>query len=94
MKAFPNISFILVFEVTKSGNFKGDQSWTHLPDVLVTVEDYVMEATGRYGIGYFVGWKEGLKKANPKKYNELYPNGHEPTVNQQQPTVLKYVVAG
>ncbi|NQY30107.1 MAG: hypothetical protein HRT69_11625 [Flavobacteriaceae bacterium] len=93
MKAFPNISFILVFEVTKSGNFKGDQAWTHLPDVLVTVEDYVMEATGRYGIGHFVGWKEGVQKENPKRYNELYPNGHEPTVNQQQATALKYVVA-
>ncbi|NQY30013.1 MAG: hypothetical protein HRT69_11150, partial [Flavobacteriaceae bacterium] len=39
MKTFPNISFILGFEVIKSGNFKGDQAWTHLPDVLVTVED-------------------------------------------------------
>jgi len=94
MKAFPDISFILVFEVTKSGNFKGDQGWTHLPDVLVTVENYVMNATGRYGIGHYVGWKEGLQKADPKKYAELYPDGHEPTANQQQPIALKYEIVG
>lgn len=71
IKQFPNISFILIFEVTKSGNFKGDQAWTHLPDALVTVENYVMNASGRYGVGHHIIWHEQVKKQNPSLYEEL-----------------------
>lgn len=71
IKAFPDISFILIFEVTKSGNFKGDQAWTHLPDALVTVENYVMNASGRYGVGHHIIWPEQVKKTNPNLYAEL-----------------------
>ena len=84
IKAFPDISFILVFEVTKSGNFKGDQQWTHLPDALVTVEDYVMKASGRYGIGHKVVWKEGLKKQNPKAYLEYFPETEEESSQEEE----------
>lgn len=69
-KKYPDISFILIFEVTKSGDFKGDQGWTHLPDALVTVDSFVMENQGRYGVGHYIVWEEGLKKTNPKKYKE------------------------
>ena len=72
LKKYPNISFILIFEVTKSGDFKGDQGWTHLPDALVTVDSFVMENQGRYGVGHYVIWKEGLEKTNPKKFNEYF----------------------
>ncbi len=72
MKKYPNISFILIFEVTKSGNFKGDQGWTHLPDALITVDSFVMHNQGRYGVGEYVVWKEGLKKVNAKKYKEMF----------------------
>lgn len=77
---YPNISFILIFEVTKGGNFKGDQGWTHIVDAMVTVEDFVMTNRGRYGVGDFVVWKEGLEKFNPKKFAELYePEATEET---------------
>ncbi|PKH52415.1 hypothetical protein CXF68_17710 [Tenacibaculum sp. Bg11-29] len=72
IKKFPNISFILIFEVTKSGNFKGDQGWTHLPDALITVDSFVMHNQGRYGVGEYVVWEEGLRKVNPKKYKEYF----------------------
>ncbi|WP_407269361.1 hypothetical protein [Tenacibaculum maritimum] len=72
LKKYPNISFILIFEVTKTGNFKGDQGWTHLPDALITVDSFVMHNQGRYGVGEYVVWKEGLKKVNPKKYKEFF----------------------
>ncbi|HRN98524.1 MAG TPA: hypothetical protein PLA69_04290, partial [Flavobacterium sp.] len=42
MLKYPNVSFILIMEVTKTGNFKGDQGWTHLVDAIVEVEDFVM----------------------------------------------------
>lgn len=71
LKKYPNISFILIFEVTKNGDFKGDQGWTHLVDAVVTVDSFVMENQGRYGVGHYVVWEEGLKKTNPKKYNEF-----------------------
>jgi len=71
IRKYPNVSFILVFEVTKGGNFKGDQGWTHLVDAIMTVEDFLMENRGRYGFGQRVIWLEGLKQFNPKKYDEL-----------------------
>ncbi|WP_272151871.1 hypothetical protein [Tenacibaculum aiptasiae] len=77
IKKYPNISFILIFEVTKSGNFKGDQGWTHIPDALITVESFVMHNQGRYGVGDFVVWPEGLKKVNPKKYKEYFSEEEE-----------------
>ena len=77
IKKFPNISFILIFEVTKSGNFKGDQGWTHLPDALITVDSFVMHNQGRYGVGEYVVWEEGLRKVNPKKYKEYFGEEEE-----------------
>lgn len=70
IKKFPNVSFILIFEVTKGGNFKGDQGWTHLVDAMFTVEDFFIENRGRYGLGQKVIWEEGFAKYNPKKYAE------------------------
>jgi hypothetical protein len=70
IKKYPNVSFILIFEVTKSGDFKGDQGWTHLVDAIMTVEDFLIENRGRYGMGERVVWEEGFKKFNPKKYQE------------------------
>tara|TARA_Y100000815_G_C13347152_1_gene502529 strand:+ start:2570 stop:4807 length:2238 start_codon:yes stop_codon:yes gene_type:complete len=70
IKRFPNVSFILIFEVTKSGDFKGDQGWTHLVDAIMTVENFLMENRGRYGMGERIIWEEGFKKFNPKRYAE------------------------
>ncbi|WP_299835491.1 zincin-like metallopeptidase domain-containing protein [uncultured Tenacibaculum sp.] len=86
IKKYPNISFILIFEVTKSGNFKGDQGWTHLPDALITVESFVMQNQGRYGIGEYVVWKEGLKKFNPKKYDEMFGDDNQDKLEQKEET--------
>ena len=72
LKKFPSISFILIFEVTKNGDFKGDQGWTHLVDALITVDSFVMENTGRYGVGHYIVWKHGLETTNPKKYKEYF----------------------
>lgn len=74
IKKYPKVSFILIFEVTKSGDFKGDQGWTHIVDAIVTVEDFCMENRGRYGMGHHIIWEEGLKKFNPKKYAEIQEN--------------------
>jgi antirestriction protein ArdC len=71
IKGYPGISFILVFEVTKGGVFKGDQAWTHIVDQLVTVSDYIMTSKGRYGTGERIVWDEGAQRFNPKKYNEI-----------------------
>ena len=71
MKKYPKVSFILVFEVTKGGNFKGDQGWTHIVDAIVTVEDFLMENRGRYGVGSHIVWEDGLKRFNPKRYEEV-----------------------
>lgn len=71
MKKYPKVSFILIFEVTKGGNFKGDQGWTHIVDAIVTVEDFLMENRGRYGVGSHIVWEDGLRKFNPKRYSEV-----------------------
>ncbi len=84
LKKYPNISFILIFEVTKNGDFKGDQGWTHLVDAVVTVESFVMENQGRYGVGHHVIWEEGLRKTNPKKHKEYFDDIEVPT----EPLVL------
>jgi hypothetical protein len=70
IKQFPNISFILIFEVTKGGNFKGDQGWTHLVDAIMTVDSFLIENRGRYGTGEMVIWEEGFKRFNPKRYEQ------------------------
>lgn len=70
IKRFPNVSFILIFEVTKSGDFKGDQGWTHVVDAIMTVEDFFMENRGRYGMGERIIWEEGFQRFNPKRYEE------------------------
>lgn len=71
IKRYPNVSFILIFEVTKSGDFKGDQGWTHVVDAIMTVENFLMENRGRYGMGERIIWEEGFAKFNPKRYQEL-----------------------
>ncbi|WP_160128486.1 hypothetical protein [Kordia antarctica] len=73
LKKYPNISFILIFEVTKQGSFKGDQKWMHIVDAIIEVKDYLMQSRGRYGSGYHIVWEEQFKKINPKKYAELVP---------------------
>jgi predicted ATP-dependent serine protease len=70
IKRFPDVSFILIFEVTKTGDFKGDQGWTHLVDAIMTVENFFMENRGRYGMGERIIWEEGFQRFNPKKYDE------------------------
>lgn len=82
INAFPEISWILVFEVTKTGNFKGDQGWTHIVDSIVTTEDFVMENRGRYGFGQHVVYEKGLESCNPKRYMELFPPEPEPVQNE------------
>jgi|GEM_PF-2047933 len=69
---YPNVGFILVFEVTKRGDFKGDQKWMHVVDAIAEVENFCMEIRGRYGMGHHVIWEEGLQQYNPKKYAEIY----------------------
>ncbi len=86
IKKFPNISFVLIFEVTKGGNFKGDQGWTHLVDAIMTVEDFIITNRGRYGSGDKIIWHEGAKKFNPKKYNEILSIKEI----KQEPTILKF----
>lgn len=71
IKKYPNISFIYIMEATKSGDFRGGQDWMHLPDAIVNVEDYVMSNNGRYGMGEYIIWEDGLRKKNPKRYGEL-----------------------
>ncbi|WP_264550443.1 hypothetical protein [Flavobacterium sp. N2820] len=70
VKRFPDVSFILIFEVTKSGDFKGDQGWTHVVDAIMTVENFFMENRGRYGMGERIIWEEGFQRFNPKRYEE------------------------
>ena len=70
VKRYPDVSFILIFEVTKSGDFKGDQGWTHVVDAIMTVENFFMENRGRYGMGERIIWEEGFQRFNPKKYEE------------------------
>ena len=69
---YPNVGYVLVFEVTKGGDFKGDQKWMHIVDAIAEVENFCMEIRGRYGMGHHVIWEEGLKQFNPKKYDEIY----------------------
>ena len=83
MRQFPNVSFILIFEVTKGGDFKGDQGWTHLVDAIMTVEDFLIENRGRYGMGEKIVWEEGFKKFNPKKYAE-YMENREPEESEEE----------
>lgn len=74
LQRFPDVGFTLVMEVTKTGNFKGDQSWTHLVDQLVTIDHYIMQTKGRYGTGEMISWHEGAKKYNPARYKEIIGN--------------------
>ncbi len=53
MHQYPNIGFILVMESTKAGDFRGEQTWTHIVDSIVNVENFVASNTGRYGSGTY-----------------------------------------
>ena len=68
---YPKVGFILVFEVTKAGDFKGDKKWMHVVDAIATVSNFLMEIRGRYGDGYHIVWEEGFKKYDPKRYEEV-----------------------
>lgn len=81
IKGFPNVSFILIFEVTKDGNFKGDQGWTHLVDAIFTVKDFFMENRGRYGVGERIIWEEGFQRFNPKRYEEYMREKRDSEIN-------------
>lgn len=81
IKRYPNVSFILIFEVTKSGDFKGDQGWTHVVDAIMTVENFLMENRGRYGMGERIIWEEGFAKFNPKRYQELMEEKQNENMN-------------
>ena len=74
-RAYPNTGFNLVMEVTKNGDFKGDQAWTHIVDSLITIDNYIAEAKGRYGTGEKIVWEEGAKRFNPKRYEEIKDEG-------------------
>jgi hypothetical protein len=71
LQRFPEVGFTLVMEVTKGGDFKGDQSWTHLVDQLVTIENYIADTKGRYGTGEKITWEEGAQKYAPQRYAEI-----------------------
>jgi len=71
LQRFPEVGFTLVMEVTKGGDFKGDQAWTHLVDQLVTIENYIADTKGRYGTGEKITWEEGAQKYDPKRYAEI-----------------------
>lgn len=71
LQRFPDVGFNLVMETTKEGNFKGDQSWTHLVDQLVTIDNYIMDTKGRYGTGEKISWEEGAQKYSPQRYAEI-----------------------
>ena len=51
-------SFILVFESTKGGQFKGDNAWFHLLEGLIMVHQFVATSQTRYGSGKFIVWPE------------------------------------
>lgn len=87
IKKYPNVSFILILEVTKGGNFKGDQGWTHLVDAIVTVDGFVMTNTGRYGSGDKIIWNQGAKIYNPKKYAEIMAKNQ---IIQSETTKFKF----
>jgi len=74
LQRFPDVGFTLIMEVTKGGDFKGDQSWTHLVDQLVTIENYIMDTKGRYGTGEKISWEEGAQKYAPQRYAEIKGN--------------------
>lgn len=74
LQRFPDVGFTLVMEVTKAGDFKGDQAWTHLVDQLVTIENYIMDTKGRYGNGEKITWEEGAQKYAPQRYAEIKEN--------------------
>lgn len=61
-KKHRDIGFILVFESTKDGNFKGDQAWTHDVHAVIEVVDFVAYNTGRYGAGEFNVWPERVSE--------------------------------
>lgn len=77
IRKYDDIGFILVFESTKNGDFKGDQKWMHVVDAIANVEDFIMTMRGRYGNGDYLIWEQGLKDVNPKRYQEWLDNNTE-----------------
>lgn len=47
----PDTSFIFIFHTTKQGNFRGKQGFAHDADVIISVENGVAKANGRFGTG-------------------------------------------
>lgn len=77
MRKYPDVSFILIFEVTKAGTFKGDEGWMHVVDAIMNVEHFVIANRGRYGFGKRVIWEEGFANSDPKGYAEWLENNTE-----------------
>ena len=47
---YPNLSMLLIFQSTKDGHFRGDQTWQHLVDTVIHVENGVA-TTGKNRFG-------------------------------------------
>ena len=47
---YPNLSMLLIFQSTKDGQFRGDQTWQHLVDTVIHVENGVA-TTGKNRFG-------------------------------------------
>ena len=47
---YPNLSMLLIFQSTKDGQFRGDQTWQHLVDTVIKVENGVA-TTGKNRFG-------------------------------------------
>jgi antirestriction protein ArdC len=72
IKKYPDTGFVLIMESTKGGDFKGDQGWTHIVDSIAYVDNFLMENRGRYGNGHYVIWEDGLRRYNPRRYDEIF----------------------
>lgn len=88
---YPSTGFILVFESTKAGDFKGDQKWMYVVDAIANVEDFVMTIRGRYGNGDHLIWEKGLKDVNPKRYEEYMAKQEEENENIQFSTEIETI---
>jgi hypothetical protein len=88
VRKYDNIGFILVFESTKGGDFKGDQKWMHIVDAIANVQDFILAMRGRYGSGEFLIWEKGLRDTNPKRYAEWLENNTESVPEEETEEIL------
>lgn len=52
---YPNTAFVLIFQATKEGNFKGEQDWEHEVDTVIQVKDFTAESRKRFGTNELMG---------------------------------------